>query len=38
MKRYKANKNKDRKIFSATAAHVNGRNMSSNPMRGGYRF
>lgn len=38
MRRFRANKNKDRKYFSRTADHVNGRNMNAAPMRGGYRF
>lgn len=32
--RYKASK----RLFSRTASHVNGRNFSVNPMRGGYRL
>lgn len=38
MRRRRANKRYDRKMFSRTASKVNGRNMSGSPMRGGYRF
>lgn len=38
MKRYRANKRRDRKFFSKTASRVNERNFSGSPMRGGYRF
>ena len=38
MRRRRANKRVDRKVFSATASPVNGKNLTGGPMRGGYRF
>ena len=32
------NKSRDKRVFSSTAQRVNGKNMLSTPMRGGYRF
>ena len=36
--RRRANKRTDRKYFSKTAAHVNKRDVNTNPMRGGFRM
>lgn len=38
MRRKKMNYKKSRKIFSSTAAHVNGKNLQGSPMRGGFRL
>jgi len=37
-KRFRAKKNQDRRMFSQTAMHVNGRNTNAKPLRGGYRL
>ena len=36
--RRRANKRSDKKYFSRTASRVNGRNVNTNPMRGGHRM
>lgn len=38
MRRRRANRKYDKKVFSATASHVNKKNLMSNPNRGGYRL
>lgn len=38
MYRRRAKKRSDRRMFSRTASHTNARNVSSAPMRGGYRL
>lgn len=38
MRRGKMPYKKSRRVFSKTAAHVNGRNLMATPMRGGYRL
>lgn len=38
MRRKRANKRYDRKLFSRTASRTNSRNVSASPMRGGYRL
>lgn len=38
MKRYKANKYKDRRVFTRTADKGHPKNYSKSPMRGGWRI
>jgi len=38
MKRYKAKRSTDRRVFSKSAQYVNSKNVGASPMRGGYRF
>jgi len=38
MRRYRANKRRDKRIFSRTASRTNTRNLAVSPMRGGYRL
>lgn len=38
MKRKRANKRYDRRVFSATAGRVHRKNIQSSPMRGGIRL
>lgn len=37
-KRHKLSKKSSRKLFAKTASRTNGRNVHSNPMRGGIRL
>jgi len=37
-KRYKMSRGKSKRVFSASADHVNSKNLQNGLMRGGYRF